>query len=137
MEEQSVEVVVQKSLSVMDNTLDKFLAASSVDAVYGEPIRHADTLIIPTAEVLSGLGFGAADGSGGPADEKTGARPWGGGGGGGGRILTRPVAVVVVSPEGGVRVQPVVDKTKIWLAGLTAFGFAFTMLVRMLGKTEK
>jgi hypothetical protein len=40
------------------------------------------------------------------------------------------VAVVVASPE-GVRVEPVVDITKIALAGLTALGFMVGMMFRM------
>jgi uncharacterized spore protein YtfJ len=54
----------------------------------------------------------------------------GNGGGGGGRILSRPVAVVIASPE-GVRVEPVVDITKVALAGLTALGFMIGMMFRM------
>jgi uncharacterized spore protein YtfJ len=55
----------------------------------------------------------------------------GGGGGGGGRIFSRPVAVVVSSPE-GVHVHEVVDPTKIALAAITASGFMVSMLFRML-----
>jgi uncharacterized spore protein YtfJ len=54
----------------------------------------------------------------------------GGGGGGGGRVFSRPVAVVVASPE-GVRVEPVLDVTKIALAALTAGGFMLATLARM------
>jgi uncharacterized spore protein YtfJ len=54
----------------------------------------------------------------------------GSGGGGGGRILSRPVAVVIASPE-GIRVEPVLDITKIALAGLTAMGFMVGMMFRM------
>ena len=50
--------------------------------------------------------------------------------GGGGRTFSRPVAVVIVGPE-GVRVEPVMDVTKVALAALTAFGFMFSMLGRM------
>ncbi len=52
------------------------------------------------------------------------------GGGGGGRTLSRPVASIVVDPN-GVRVEPIVDVTKLWLAALTAAGFCFAMLARM------
>jgi hypothetical protein len=40
------------------------------------------------------------------------------------------VAVVIASPE-GVRVEPVVDPTKIALAALTAAGFMLGMFFRM------
>ena len=45
-------------------------------------------------------------------------------------MLSRPVAVVVASPE-GVRVEPVIDLTKLALAGLTAVGFMVGMMFRM------
>lgn len=113
---------------VVEDTLDKFIATADVEVVYGEPIQHGETVIVPTAEVLAGLGFGLGYGSGSSEDEGSTGR--GGGGGGGGRVLSRPVAVVVASPE-GVRVEPVVDVTKIGLAALTAAGFMFGMLMRM------
>ncbi len=116
--------------AVVHDTLDKFLDSANVYAVYGEPIRKGETLVIPTAEVLSGLGFGYGSGWGNrnEPDEKNGGG--GAGGGGGGRVFSRPVAVVVVSPE-GVQVKPVIDITKIALAALTAGGFMLSMLARM------
>ncbi len=118
----------------IQETMDKFLSAADVGAVYGRPIRHGETIIIPTAEVLSGMGFGLGYGSGttvGEEGEEPASGGVAGGGGGGGRVLSRPVAVVIASPE-GVRVEPVVDVTKIFLALLTAGGFMFGMGLRML-----
>jgi uncharacterized spore protein YtfJ len=122
----------ESGLDVFQDTMEEFLAAADVRVVYGEPIQHEDTMIIPTAEVLCGLGFGIGSGSGMSAEENS-EKPnkgSGSGGGGGGRILSRPVAVVVASPE-GVRVEPVVDITKIGLAALTAVGFMIGMMFRM------
>jgi uncharacterized spore protein YtfJ len=73
------------------------------------------------------MGFGS--GSGG--DEGGGGSGTGGGGGGGGRVLSRPVAMIIVSPD-GVEVEPVVDITKIALAALTAGGFMMGMFMRMM-----
>jgi uncharacterized spore protein YtfJ len=122
----------ESGLDVFQDTMEEFLAAADVRVVYGEPIEHDDTVIIPTAEVLCGLGFGVGSGSGTSADQSPDKPSLGSGsgGGGGGRILSRPVAVVVASPE-GVRVEPVVDITKIALAGLTAVGFMVGMMFRM------
>jgi uncharacterized spore protein YtfJ len=122
-----------QAVEAVQETLELFLETASVDRVYGEPIVHGDTVIIPSAEVLVGLGFGAGYGFGQGETEESGSTPGGGGGGGGGggRILTRPVAVVVASPE-GVRVQEVVDPTKIALAALTAAGFMIGMMARMM-----
>jgi uncharacterized spore protein YtfJ len=122
----------ESGLDVFQDTMEEFLAAADVRVVYGEPIEHDDTVIIPTAEVLCGLGFGVGRGSGTSADQSPDKPSMGSGsgGGGGGRILSRPVAVVVASPE-GVRVEPVIDITKIALAGLTAVGFMVGMMFRM------
>jgi uncharacterized spore protein YtfJ len=131
-----VTLALPKSMDMVKDTMDKFLAAASVNAVYGEAIHSGDTLIIPSAEVLSGMGFGMGVGVGNNADKDEAGNPTqnsggGGGGGGGGRVLSRPVAVIIASPE-SVRVEPVVDVTKIALAGLTAGGFILGMLLRML-----
>lgn len=127
-------VEMTAAIDIVQETMDKFLDAAKVTAVYGRPIKNGDTLIIPTAEVISGMGFGIGFGTGSSSDdnEETGPSAGaGGGGGGGGRVLSRPVAVVIASPE-GVRVEPVVDTTKIALAALTAGGFMMGMLVRMM-----
>lgn len=134
----SAEEYIDKGLEgvrAVQDTMETFLEAASVDAVYGEPVLHGDTVIIPAAEVLSGLGFGVGFGGGTGEDEEENesGSGYGGGGGGGGRILSRPVAIIVAGPE-GVRVEPVVDPTKIALAALTAGGFMISMLARMAGK---
>jgi uncharacterized spore protein YtfJ len=115
------------SLVIAQETMEQFLQSADVQAVYGEPVEHDGTLIIPTAEILNGMAFGV--GSGGGSGEQGGGGT-GGGGGGGGRVLSRPVAVIVAGPA-GVEVKPIVDITKIAMAGLTAFGFVATMLYRM------
>ena len=116
-------------LEAVQETMDKFLAAASVNAVYSEPIQNGDTLIIPAAEILSGIGFGMGSGSG--PTESDGSQTGGGsGGGGGGRILSRPVAIIIADST-HVRIEPVVDVTKIALAAFTAAGFIFGMLMRM------
>ncbi|MFO7623597.1 MAG: spore germination protein GerW family protein [Anaerolineales bacterium] len=129
---------VTDAMDVIELTMERFLDTASVDLVYGDPVEHGDTLIIPTAEILAGLGFGVGSGSGsaGKHDGEEGEEGGegygeGGGGGGGGRTFARPVAIVVSSPE-GVRVEPVVDVTKIALGFLTAAGFMTGMILRML-----
>ena len=118
------------AVDTVQTTMDKFLSAASVDAVVGQPIREGENIVIPTAEVLSFAGFGLGSGTGsqGPGEnENTGS---GGGGGGGGRVLARPVAAIIVSPA-GVRVEPIVDATKIALAVFTTAGFMAAMIARM------
>ena len=117
-------------LNTLQTTMDKFLSAAHIEAVYGSSIREGENIVIPAAEVLSVAGFGLGSGSGqqGPEEnENTGS---GAGGGGGGRVLSRPVAAIVISPA-GVRVEPIVDVTKIALAVFTTLGFMTAMLTRM------
>jgi uncharacterized spore protein YtfJ len=130
------EVEMADAIDTVQDTLDKFLDAANVYAVYGEPVYQGETAIIPTAEVLSAMGFGVGSGYGRGSEENESGQGGGGGGGGGGRILSRPVAVVIASPE-GVRVEPVVDVTKIALAALTAAGFMVGMLVRMTSSRRR
>jgi uncharacterized spore protein YtfJ len=117
-----------QAIDMMQETLETFLETADVNRVYGQPVEHEGSLIIPAAEVVAGLGFGAGYGAGGPQDEDGSGS--GGGGGGGGRTMSRPVAVIIAD-QNGVRVEPVVDPTKIALAALTAFGFMFGTLAKM------
>jgi uncharacterized spore protein YtfJ len=117
---------VEASLGLVQDTLDRFLETADVEKAYGEPIANGDRLIIPTAEVVAFMGFGVGSG-GGTGEEGSGS---GGGGGGGGNAFSRPVAVIVVEPE-GVVVTPVIDISKIALTALTAFGFMVATLARM------
>jgi uncharacterized spore protein YtfJ len=147
-----------QTLELMDKTMQTFLGAASVNAVYGQPVAMGDTILIPAAEVLSGMGFGMGGGSGSgpvsgsddddeaeadvenaPTDEGVSVNVAGGsgiGGGGGGRVLSRPVAVIIASPN-GVRVEPVVDATKIALAMFTAIGFMVGMMARMRRNSQE
>jgi uncharacterized spore protein YtfJ len=99
--------------------VDKFLSAAGVDRVYGEALEKGDTVIVPAAEVITSMGFGL----GGSARGE-------GGGGGGGYSTSRPVAVIIVTMN-GVRVEPVVDVTKVALALFTTVGFMVSMWKKM------
>ncbi|HLF90693.1 MAG TPA: spore germination protein GerW family protein [Anaerolineales bacterium] len=99
--------------------VDKFIDSASVSKVYGEPVKKGSVTIIPAAEVITGMGFGI--GGDGKGD---------GGGGGGGYSTSRPVAVVIATEE-GVRVEPVMDVTKVALAFFTALGFMLSTLAKM------
>lgn len=119
-----------QALNTTQTTLDKFLSAANVEAVYGPSVSQGENMVIPAAEVLSIVGFGLGSGGGSQGaaeDENAGS---GSGGGGGGRVLARPVAAIVLSPT-GVRVQPILDVTKIVLAVFTTLGFMVAMFTRM------
>jgi|YNPMSStandDraft_1061717.scaffolds.fasta_scaffold167007_1 uncharacterized spore protein YtfJ len=128
------------AMEAIQGTLSRFLDVANVNRVYGEPIREDEVTIIPTAEIIAGLGFGMGFGAGSsPAegeekqhpDEAAMASGSGGGGGGAGKSVSRPVAVVVVS-HGNVYVEPVVDITKVALATITAAGFMMATLLGFL-----
>ena len=57
----------------------------------------------------------------------------GGGGGGGGGAMARPVAVIVMGPD-GVRVKPVLDVTKLAVTALGAFAAAAALSMRLVAK---
>ena len=118
------------ALNTMQTTLDRFLSAANVEAVYGQPVSQNENTVIPTAEVLSIVGFGLGSGGGSQGAAEDVNAGSGGGGGGGGRVLARPVAAIVISPT-GVRVEPIVDVTKIVLAVFTTLGFMTALLTRM------
>jgi uncharacterized spore protein YtfJ len=140
-----------EAVEIVGDTMDSFLATADVNRVYGVPIEKNGTTVIPAAEILAVAAFGVGYGYGsgkheepcctepaeeepeddGEDEEESGAAMSGGGGGGGGRTFSRPVAVVVISSEGQVSVQPVVDPTKIVLAALTAGGFMVATLLSL------
>jgi len=121
---------LDKGLNYMQDSIDAFLEKTGVDAVYGPPVKDGDALVIPMAEVVStaGWGLGYSGGMTMPGAQLDNTDGLGGGGGGYG--FSRPVAVIISTPE-GVRVEPVVDVTKIGLAALTVFGFMFSMMARI------
>jgi uncharacterized spore protein YtfJ len=117
-----------RAIDAVQGTMDKFMAVADVKRVYGEAVQHETATIIPTAEVVAAMGFGAGYGAGGPGGEAGGN---GGGGGGGGRAFSRPVAVIIAD-ENGVRVEPIADRTKVILTALTAVGFIAATIGKMM-----
>ena len=109
--------------------VNKITAIARVDAVFGQPVQHGNTIIVPCAEVSMGGGMGMGGGPGGKAEQ--GNLTVGMGGGAGGGATGRPIAIIVMSPE-GVRVQPVVDATKVALAFFTAASFMLVQFVLLL-----
>lgn len=107
---------------------------TSADAVYSQPVTVGDHTIINASEYSATLGMGYGGGGGvGPNPEATQqANGYGGGGGGGGATMSRPVAAIIVSPD-GVRVEPIVDVTKIAITMFTALGAMALALRKMKG----
>jgi uncharacterized spore protein YtfJ len=117
--------------------MEQLLSVAQPGTVFSEPVTAGEYTVITAAEVKVGMGFGYGTGGGagrGPqeeeAEEEGEGVGYGGGGGGGGVSGGRPVATITIGP-GGVRVEPVVDPTKIALAFFTTIGSMFMMLTRM------
>ncbi len=124
--------------------MDKLLAAAKPRAVYGEPITSGNYTVVTASEVTAGGGFGYGFGGGSAPASAPGQTPGqereneggGGGGGGGGGSSGRPVATIIIGPE-GVRVEPVIDATKIALAIFTTVGAMWMMLGRMRRMSQR
>lgn len=114
--------------------IDKLLDVAKPEVVYSQPVTADGATIITASEYVGGLGvgFGGGFGSTMEDDNDREGQPVGGGGGGGagGGILSRPVAAIIVE-NGHVRVEPIVDATKIAIAFFTAFGAMGMALSRM------
>ena len=104
------------------------------ETVFSPPVSQGDYTVITASEMTMGLGFGY--GGGGGSNEQPsvaeGQPPAanigsGGGGGGGGTVMSRPVAVIEIGPH-GVRVEPIMDPTKIALAFFTTLVTMFMFL---------
>jgi uncharacterized spore protein YtfJ len=133
----------ERSFSRGKELLDRMLNVARTETVYSAPVTQGGYTIIQTSEAIAAVGFGYGMGSGEPSEENAsaatlpseGAQPaagivGGGGAGGGGYSAARPVAVIQLGPD-GVRMQPVVDVTKVGIAMLTTLGTMFLMLGRM------
>lgn len=106
------------------------------DAVFSQPVTVGDHTIINASEYSAtlGMGYGGGGGAGpNPEEPEQQANGIGGGGGGGGATMSRPVAAIIVSPD-GVRVEPIVDVTKIAITMFTALGAMAMALRKMKGK---
>lgn len=135
--------LLDKREEQLSQVLGKIYSAAQPGAVYGEPVRSGSFTIITACEVIAGGGFGSGTGFGpatkpmqkkqgeeAPLPQSSDTLSLGGGFGGGGSSRGRPVAVIVIGPD-KVTVQPIVDVTKVALAGLAAWATMFTLLRKM------
>jgi len=120
--------------------MGRLFAATKPDAVFGEPVTQGAYTVITASELSIGLGYGFGGGVSleSDSDEESEDEPgadFGSGGGGGGGATARPVAAIEIGPN-GVRVEPIVDPTKISIAFFTAIGSMFMMLLKMRRMAE-
>jgi uncharacterized spore protein YtfJ len=121
------------SAQTANQTLDSVAKAARPEVVFGQPIERGDVTIIPCCEIALGMGMGGGAGSS-PATEKT-EKAGGEGIGAGGGARGRPVAAIVIT-RGNVRIEPIVDATKVALAALTTAGFMAFWVARLVGATR-
>lgn len=104
--------------------IEQMLEGLGVAAVFGKPVVEGDVTIIPVAQVELGFGYGSGYGRGASAEQGNGAEAespaqegegGGGGGGAGGRAIPR--GYVRITPQ-EVKFQPIIDETRIPLAGI-------------------
>jgi uncharacterized spore protein YtfJ len=109
------------SMERMFAAVENLRRTASADLVFGEAEEVGGRVLVPIAEVSAGFGMGFGQGSseGGEAADAEGGSA---GGGGGGKAKSRPVAVVEITQEGTV-LRPIVDETKIALAGILLVGW--------------
>ena len=116
------------------SSMEKIFAAAHADAVFTEPVVNGNYTVISACEVAavggfgSGLGVGATTEQAGEASQAQSqpASGAGGGIGGGGFSRGRPIAVIVVGPE-GVTIKPILDITRVALAGIGLWSSVITM----------
>jgi uncharacterized spore protein YtfJ len=116
---------------LMERTITRLTEVAGPGAVFGAPVAHGDMTIIPCCRVAVGLGFGGGGGSGaaGGSGAQEGQAPaqTGEGLGGGGGSQGHPVAAIVITPE-RVQIRPIVDVTRVALAGM-ATAVALALLI--------
>ena len=130
------EVRMAESQEQARELVEKLFSVAEPGAVFGEPVQVGEHTVITASEVTVGMGFGSGGGfgSGSQAEEDGEGNQEGSGGGfgsgGGGGAGGRPVAAIIAGPD-GVRIEPIVDVTKLGLAALTTLGGMFLALNRM------
>jgi len=112
----------------MFDTLEGLRGSASVDAAFGKPQEAEGRTLIPVSSVQVGMGMGFGQGV---TEEKIAGKrasdevPANSGGGGGARA--RPIAMIEVTPNRTI-VHPIVDETKVALAGIALGAWMFLAL---------
>lgn len=115
------------------HAIDRIAQSARPDVIFGQPIERGEVTIIPCCEIALGMGMGGGAGSG-PAPNTT-EKAGGEGVGAGGGARGRPVATIIIS-QGRVRVEPIVDATRVALAGLTTAGFMAFWVTRLIASAR-
>ncbi len=95
----------------------------NVGAVFGDPIREGETILVPVALVKTRFGFGSGYGrkAAKPEDDPE-QQPGGGGSGAGAAGVARPLGFIRLGP-GGPKFEYLVDATRIAVTALIVGGW--------------
>ncbi len=110
--------------------IGKLFEVANGTAVFSEPVKEGEYTVITASEVTAAMGAGYGGGGGFDSKDEGGDGGYGGGGGGGGTAVGRPVAAIVIGPD-GVQVKEIVDPTKIAVAFFTTIFGIFMALGKM------
>jgi len=112
----------------MFDTLEGLRSSASVDAAFGKPQEAEGRTMIPVSSVRVGMGMGFGQGltEANIADERASSEVPASSGGGGG-ATARPIAMIEVTPDRTL-VHPIVDETKVALAGIALGAWMFLAL---------
>ena len=126
------------SLDRVFTVVEGMRQVACADTAFGKAQEFGGRVLIPVATVSTGFGLGLGqtagvdcevgpdEGETTPEERQTPTKPQGRsegtageveGGGGGGGVRSRPIAVIEVSPAATV-IRPIVDESKILLAGM-------------------
>src|SRR5579864_4634910 len=120
-----------KPPEISEKTIEKLAAFARPHGVYSAPVVSGAYTVITASEVFGGGGFGFGSAPASSEQPTTAsAGEAGGGGGGGGGFYARPVASIVIGPD-GVKIQPIADATKIAIAALSAWAGIAVMAMRI------
>ena len=105
---------------LMKTAMENIKEMVDVNTIIGDPVQtHDGTTIIPISRVSFGFAAGGSDFENGQQEERKGKKeeteavslPFGGGSGGG--VSVQPVAFLIISKAGQVRLLPV-DRTAVF-----------------------
>ncbi|MDP2708850.1 MAG: hypothetical protein Q8O93_02260 [bacterium] len=105
-----------------------------VKAVFGEPVKEGNIIIIPVACVFV-AGAGAAGAQNGDTPEEMMKKIKGKGFGLGYKKLARPVGYIKIE-NGQVKFEPITDWQKILMIAVPVFGLSLVLLMKTMMKMK-
>lgn len=107
---------MENSVNRLFDIFEGVKESASWRAVFGEPQTQGDTTIIPVASITYGMGMGIGTSGAECEGDAPDGEPAGGAGGGAG-ALSKPVAIIIVTPE-KTSVRPVIDRSMVLIASM-------------------